>query len=419
MLPAFLPTRYLLNPRARQVGLGDDARAEILSRKAADKAFREISSWKEYAPTPLRSLDGLARRLGLESLLYKDEAGRLGLGSFKALGGPYGVLGVLLSHLREEEGVEVPSSEALRNGRYAHLLDEVTVTCASTGNHGRAVALGARLFGCRSVVFLPSGTAPDRVEAIREVGARVAPVDGSYDDAVARAAREAEERGWYVVSDTAYPGYVEVPARIMQGYTVMVREVLQELSGDAPAIDGSGPDTGSTDRRPEVSLPTHVFLQAGVGGMAAAVSGYLRETLGPRSPVIVVVEPDEADCLFECALAGAPGPSRGSLETSMSCLACREASILAWPILEASADAFLTLPDPAVEDTLRLLEAGTADDPSIRSRPSGVAGLAGLAASLMEPSLSEPLGLGADSRVLVFGTEGPGSIPAPTRKDES
>ena len=419
MLPTFLPTRYLLNPRARQGGPSDDAGTEILSREAADAAFREISSWREYAPTPLRSLDGLARRLGLDSLLYKDEASRLDLGSFKALGGPYGVLGVLFSHLREEEGVEAPSSRALRSGRYAHLLDEVTVTCASTGNHGRAVALGARLFGCRSVVFLPSGTAPDRVEAIREVGARVIPVDGSYDDAVARAAREAEERGWYVVSDTAYPGYVEVPARIMRGYTVMVREVLQELSGDTPSIDGSGPDTRSTDRRTDVRLPTHVFLQAGVGGMAAAVSGYLREALGPRCPVTVVVEPDEADCLFECALAGAPGPSRGSLETSMSCLACREASILAWPILEISADAFLTLPDPAVADTVRLLETGTANDPPIRSRPSGVAGLAGLMASLMEPTLSGPLGLGADSRVLVFGTEGPGPGSDPTRKDES
>jgi diaminopropionate ammonia-lyase len=225
------------------------------------------------------------------------------------------------------------------------------------------------------------------VRAIEELGASVEMVSGSYDDAVARADARARECGWVVVSDTAYPGYEEIPRQIMQGYTVMVREALEQL--------------------PAGSIPTHAFAQAGVGGLAAAVTGHLWESLGRRRPWTVVVEPAEADGLLESALRGRPTPSRGSLVTSLDCLACRNVSTQAWVILESGADAFLTISDRAAEETVGLLAYGLDGDPPVRSRPSGVAGLAGLIAALFEPSLSTPLDLTRDSRVLIFGSEGP------------
>lgn len=389
MIPQVLPTRYFLNPRAeRDRPYGVEERS-VLDAEANAVAFREITSWDGYEPTPLLALPHLARGLGVGSLWYKDEGDRLGLGSFKALGGAYGVFQVLKRAL-EGSGTGPVTSADLLGGAHRDAARRVTVTCASLGNHGRSVAWGASRFGGRAVIFLPEDTAASRVSAIERLGARIAPVRGSYDDAVVTAAKRAEEEGWFVVSDTAYPGYEEIPRFIMQGYTVMVREALAQLGEEEP--------------------PTHVFLQAGVGGLAAAVTGFLWEKLGPRRPVVAVVEPTEADCLFETALAGRPRPSRGSLGTAMSCLACRDPSTLAWKILEAGADAFLTVPDYAAVETVRTLARGMGGDPPIQSQPSGVAGLAGLVATSFEPTLSNPLNLGENSVVLVFGSEGPASM---------
>jgi len=349
MLPFVLPIRYLLNPRANPSLPYGPVQQEVLNREAHSAAFQEISSWAGYAPTPLRELGGMA----------------------KALGGIYGVFRVLQAHLVQESG----------------LSSDFTVTCASVGNHGRAVARGAEMFGCRAVVFLPFHTSPHRVEAIEKLGARTVPVEGSFDDAVVMAAREGERNGWSVVADTTFPGYQDVPRYIMQGYTVMAKEVLEQLPG--------------------ALLPTHIFLQAGVGGLAAAVAGHFWDNLGERRPRVVVVEPAEADCLFESALGTVPAPSIGSLRTSMDCLACREASGLAWKILEEGADAFLTIPDFAAEEGVKLLAQGQSGDLSLLTQPSGAAGLAGLIAASFEPTLAAPLGLGEDSRVLVIGSEGP------------
>jgi diaminopropionate ammonia-lyase len=389
MIPQVLPTRYFLNPRAdrdRPYGVWERS---VLDADSNARAFREISSWDGYEPTRLLALPHLARELGIGSLWYKDEGSRLGLGSFKALGGAYGVFQVLRREL-ERVGTGPVTSADILGGKFRDAVRRVTVTCASLGNHGRSVAWGASRFGCRAVIFLPDDTAPDRVNAIEGLGARIVPVRGSYDDAVAVAAKRAEEDGWFVVSDTAYPGYEEIPRFVMQGYTVMVREALAQLG--------------------EENLPTHVFLQAGVGGLAGAVAGFLWEELGPRRPVVTVVEPTEADCLFETALAGHLRPSRGNLGTAMSCLACRDPSTLAWQILETGADAFLTVPDYAAVETVGLLARGGGGDPPIQSQPSGVAGLAGLVATSFEPTLSGPLNLGENSVVLVFGSEGPAKV---------
>lgn len=393
MIPNVLPVRYLLCLRPRPAPPSGSGRPGTLDLDGHEAAFREISSWSGYAPTPLRGLTGLAQRLGVGSLWYKDEATRLGLGSFKALGGIYGVYRAL----EDAVGSAGPRRQATRPRgataaptglrRPTALGSGLTVTCASVGNHGRAVARGAAMFGCRAVVFLPSHTPPGRVRAIRELGAVVVPVDGTYDDAVERAAREAMEHGWIVVSDTAYPGYEEIPRHIMQGYSVMARETLEQL--------------------PTGLLPTHVFLQAGVGGMAAAVTAHFREALGPICPRVVVVEPQEADCLLESALADRPTAARGSLSTSMECLACRNPSTAAWEILAEGADAFVTIPDRASEETVALLASGVDGDPQVYTQPSGAAGLAGLLAAIREPALAEALRLGRESRVLVFGSEGP------------
>jgi diaminopropionate ammonia-lyase len=386
MIPQVLPTRYFLNPRAdRGLSYGPLERA-VYTGADGDAAFREISCWSDYAPTPLRPLPWLAGRLGIRGLLYKDEGSRLGLGSFKALGGAYGVFQVLRHRILAAGWGPVTSADLL-SGRHREIVGGVTVVCASLGNHGRSVAWGAAMFGCRATVFLPADTASDRVSAIEALGARIVPVPGDYDDAVALAAERAREEGWDVVSDTAWPGYEEVPRSIMHGYTVMVREALDQLPGG--------------------ELPTHVFVQAGVGGLAAAVTAFLWERLGTRRPLVAVVEPAAADCLFESALRGGISATPGTLDTAMSCLACRYPSTLAWRILERGADVFLTLPDYGAEETTALLAQGSGGDPAIASQPSGVAGLAGLLAAAFEPTLSGPLDLGENSVVMVFGSEGP------------
>jgi diaminopropionate ammonia-lyase len=329
----------------------------------------------------------MAHALGIDTLLYKDEGSRFGLGSFKALGGMYGVYRTLLTSLERETGRGDLSSADFSRDPFAQLLSGFTVTCASAGNHGKAVARGAEMFGCRSVVFLPSHTSPHRVKAIRGLGARISLVDGSFDDAVVRAAEEADANGWAVVADTTFPGYEEVPRYIMQGYTILAREVLDQTAGQP--------------------LPTHVFLQAGVGGLAAAVTGHLWYSLGVDRPRVIVVEPSEADCFLESALRESPNPAHGTLRTSMECLACRNVSGLAWEILREGADAYLTISDHTAEEAVAALAQGVEGDAPILSQPSGAAGLGGLLAAAMEPTFSEPLGLGKKSRVLVFGSEGP------------
>jgi diaminopropionate ammonia-lyase len=243
------------------------------------------------------------------------------------------------------------------------------------------------MFGCRCVIFLPKGAARDRVAGIRALGAETVETPGNYDDAVQEAQYTASEEGWYVVSDTAYEGYDEVPRHVMQGYTVMAREAMEQM--------------------PQGDPPSHVFLQAGVGGLAAAVVAYLWETLGPQRPRATVVEPTEADCLLETALNSRLTPSRGSLGTSMDCLACRNPSTLAWPLLREGADAFLSIPDYSAEETVALLGHGWEGDPPLLTQPSGAAGITGLLAASFEPALAGPLDLGEDSRVLVFLSEGP------------
>lgn len=353
-LSGFVPNRLVDRVRAYTPG--------ILGGRNFDEAWREIRAWPGYVPTPLVALPSLAASLSIAGLQYKDESGRFGLGSFKALGGAYAVAKL---------------AAAAPDAR------KFTVTCATDGNHGRAVAWGAQRAGCRCVIFVHGGVSAGRVAAIEAYGAEVRRVEGNYDDSVREAARVAAESGWTVVSDTSYAGYSEIPGMVMQGYAVLVEECLQQGA-----------------------RPTHVFVQGGVGGLAAAVAAHLWERLGSRRPTLVVVEPDRADCLLRSAQAGEVRSVEGALDTIMAGLACGEPSLIAWEILRDAADAFMSIPDEAAMDAMRTLATPRDGDPVIIGGESGVAGLAGLLAAAADPKVRDRLQLGDGAHVLVVGTEG-------------
>lgn len=378
---------WTLNPDAAPAVPYPPALERIIGGGAHREALAEISAWPGYAPTPLRTAAKLASGLGLESVWVKDESGRFGLGSFKALGGAYGIRRVM----------EVPASRAAPS---AGKPDEghaatPTVICASDGNHGRSVAWGARMFGCDAIVYLPGHVTEVRADAIRSFGARVVRVDGEYDDAVAQAARDAERNGWTVISDTSYPGYMEIPRHVMVGYTIMLSEVL-DVCQPTPDVY---PPTHT------VCPPTHVFIQGGVGGLAAAVIGHLWERLGEDRPVAVIVEPASSDGLLQSALAGEPRASRGDLHTIMAGLSCREISPLAWEIVGKGAHAFMTVPEDGIAPLMRAAARGELGEP-FQGGESGVAGLLGLIEVARDEERRRAIGLDERSRVLVFNTEG-------------
>ena len=354
----------------------------IMNAAGHAAAFDEITRWPGYAPTALVPLDDVARALGLAAVHYKDEGGRFGLGSFKALGGAYAVrqhlAGVLEAHLGH-----AVTTEALLAGRHRALTETVTVTTATDGNHGRSVAWGAQLFGCRAVIYIHQTVSAGRQAAIERYGATVVRTPGVYDDAVRQAAADAAANRWTVVSDTSYPGYRDIPRAVMHGYTVMVEEALRQW--------------------PAAGAPTHAFVQGGVGALPAAVAAHLWQRLGARRPRFIVVEPERAACLFASARAGKPTAVTGKLDTMMAGLACGEVSTLAWEMLMRAADAFMTIPDQGAIDAMRLL----ADHrPPVVAGESAVAGLAALRAVAGDASTRAALRLGPDSRVLVFGSEG-------------
>ncbi len=379
-MPFDQPFRCLLNPNHGTPGV------VVLNAAGARRARAEITSWPGYAPTPLAPLPDAAAEAGVASVHLKDEAGRFGLGSVKALGGAYAVRNALLSELARRGDAPHATTADLLSGRHAEAARAVTVCCATNGNHGRSVAWGARRFGAACRVFVPEGVSAGRAEAIAAFGAAVARVPGSYDDAVRAVAAAAARDGWLVVSDTSYPGYTEVPREVMQGYRLMPAEAFEQM----PAA------------------PTHVFIQAGAGGVAAAVSAEARASLSP-APALVVVEPERAACLLASAEAGravaVQGAAGGALDTVMACLACGEPSLLAWQELERSAAAFLAIPDAAAVAAMRWL-AGRGPGQGVVSGESGGAGLAGLLLAAGDPAARAALGLDADSRVLLFSTEG-------------
>uniref|UniRef100_UPI003F499C57 diaminopropionate ammonia-lyase n=1 Tax=Cupriavidus necator TaxID=106590 RepID=UPI003F499C57 len=381
-----LKLQSILNPAATPSATYGARQQAVLGGAAFARAAVQIRRWPGYAPTPLVALDGLAGAAGVAQILYKDEGGRFGLGSFKALGGAYAVSRLLVREIASRLGVSDVSVDDLLSGRYADVVRDITVTCATDGNHGRSVAWGAQRFGCQCVIYIHATVSEGRKAAIEQYGALVVRTAANYDDSVRQAADDAARLGRFVVSDTSYEGYMEVPKDVMQGYAVMADEALHQL--------------------PDGQLPTHVFLQGGVGGLAAAVCAHFWEVLGDKRPRFIVVEPDKAACLYESARAGKPVAVHGDLDTVMAGLACGEVSLLAWEVLHPGAHAFLTIDDASALDSVRLLADSRYGDTPIVAGESAVAGLAGCLGAMADPAVREQLGLTAASRVLVFGSEG-------------
>jgi len=321
-----------------------------------------------YAPTPLHRLDGLARALGVGALRVKDESYRFGLNAFKGLGAAWA-----LHRIRE------------------HRAGPFTVSTATAGNHGRAVAWAARQLGLPAVVFVPDKAAPARIESIRREGARVELVAGSYEDAVRRSAETSAGLGWQVVADVGYDGYLEIPHWIAEGYSTLFAETDEQLAREG----AGGPDV--------------VLVQAGVGGLLQAAVDHYRAKAS--QPMLGAVEPAEADALFASINTpdGDPVPSRGRQDSIMAGLNCHALSLSAWPVVRRGVELFLTVEDRYAEAAMRRLARPEPGDPAITAGESGAAGLAGLLALLEAPELAAARGflhLGPASRVLLINTEG-------------
>jgi diaminopropionate ammonia-lyase len=344
------------------------------------RARAEITAWPGYAPTPLIALPEIAAAAKIAAVYYKDEGPRFGLGSFKALGGAYAVQKLLTTELSRRGIANNATAAELEAGTYAEATKAITITCATDGNHGRSVAWGCQRFHASCVIFVhPEVSAPRRA-AIAAFGAEIREVPGTYDDSVRAAQHAADAEAWHVVSDTSWPGYLEIPRDVMQGYRLMAEEALFALA----------------------TPPSHAFIQGGVGGVAAAVAVQLR-THGAPACRLIVAEPDRAACLLASAEAGLLTAVTGPLDTLMAGLACGEPSLLAWQELERAAFAFMAVPDAAAVECMRLLAR--------RPRPivageSATAGLAALLLAAREPYARAALGLDKDSQVLLFGTEG-------------
>jgi len=375
---------HFANPAAGSSHQYSQVQRDILSVDKAQKAINEIKNWPNYAPTPLHSLKAMAVDSKFADIWYKDESHRFGLKSFKALGGAYAVLCQLQKVIKLALNKEA-SIKDLLDHKYQDALANTVISCATDGNHGRSVAWGAQLFGVPCIIYIHKDVSVGREQAMQAFGAQVIRITGNYDASVRQAASDAKECGRLIVSDTSYEGYLEVPKDVALGYTVMLAEVVDQLAGE---------------------IPSHIFIQGGVGGLASAVAGYFWDLWGDKRPRLIVVEPIEANCLQRSAMAGKVQHVEGDLETLMAGLACGEVSVLAWEILANGADDFMTLSEEAVAPTMCLLANGNAGECQIEAGESAVAGLAAAVIASQEPHYRTVLGLDEQSKVLVFGTEG-------------
>ena len=353
----------------------------------AKKAHDFHAGFAQYSQTPLTSLPGLAKALGVESIQVKDESYRFGLNAFKVLGGSY-ALGRYIAKTLGENIENLPANRILSD-EVREKLGQLTFVTATDGNHGRGVAWTANQLGQKSVVYMPKGSAQERLDNIRAEGADASITDMNYDDAVRLADKHAREYGWVMVQDTAWEGYTDIPLWIMQGYTTMGYEMMSQLE----------------------ERPTHLFLQAGVGSMAGAMAGFFAGLYGENRPKIIIVEPNRADCLFRTAKAndGTLHSVTGDMNTIMAGLACGEPCSIGWKVLESVADGFLSVPESVAADGMRILASPCRGDSPIVSGESGAAAFGAAANILLDQELADvkqQLGLDAHSRLLFISTEG-------------
>lgn len=370
----------------------EDKELEIMAlcNVKAARAFHE--SFPQYKVTPLAELKELAKLYGIDKLCVKDESYRFGLNAFKVLGGSFAMARYIAGELGRD--VSEMTYDYFTSQKLREEFGQATFFTATDGNHGRGVAWAANKLGQKAVVHMPKGSTKTRFDNIAREGAQVTIEEVNYDDCVRMAAAEAAAtpRG-VVVQDTAWEGYEEIPAWIMQGYGTMASEAAEQL------------------REAGVDRPTHIFIQAGVGSLAGAVQGYFANLFPENPPTTVVMEAQAADCLYKGAVAadGKPRIVGGDLQTIMAGLACGEPNTISWEILRNHAGFFVSCPDWVAAKGMRMLGAPCKGDPQVVSGESGAVGM-GLAAALMEDNtyreLREAIGLGKDSKVLIFSTEG-------------
>lgn len=366
------------------------AKAPGIPHIVSEQIQRSVAAFHQslpgYATTPLACLPNLAAGLGIEDLWVKDEALRLDLKAYKVLGASYAVGRVLAQKL----GFNGPSITFTELKSQASKFHDVTFVTATDGNHGRAVAWAARKLGCRAVVYMPQGSAEVRLEAVRELGAEAATIDGNYDDAVRLAAKQARARGWILLQDSSWKGYEEIPRYIMQGYATLLTEAFEQLGA---------------------KRPTHLFVQTGGGSLAAGLLAFLCHKFGAERPFFTVVESMQADCYFRSANTGNGRPVivSGDLNTIMAGLACGEPSAIGWKILKAHADAFVSCSDEVTRRGMRLLGNPLNGDDRVISGESGAVTTGLVFALLNNPKykrMAQMLRLTDASKVLLFSTEG-------------
>ena len=364
---------------------------EILSEKVSREVMDFHKSFPMYSETPLRDMKNLAGELGLGRIYVKDESYRFGLNAFKVLGGSYAIGNYLAKKLGKSI-TEMPYNVLISDDVREELGEMVFVT-ATDGNHGRGVAWTANQLKQKSVVLMPKGSSLERLENIRAEGADAYITDLNYDDAVRKANSIAEENGWVMVQDTAWAGYEDIPTWIIQGYSTMGYEAFEQLKAIGE------------------EKPTHIFLQAGVGSMAAAITGLFSSVYGEDRPIITIVEPNKADCLYRTAEAN-DGQLRvvsGDMDTIMAGLACGEPCTIGWEILKDYADFFISCPDFTAAEGMRMMGNPPRGDEKVISGESGAATLGCVAEIMTNENLAwmrEKLQLNQSSRVLFFSTEG-------------
>ena len=325
-----------------------------------DEAIKSISGWETYTPTPLIKLNKLKEELGVKEIYYKDEDKRFDLKSFKALGGAFAV-----NKIANEKG-------------------NITVATATAGNHGRSVAWGAQRLQLKCKIFISEFVSETRAEAMRNLGADVIRVKGNYDSSLKECIKQSEKNNWEIVQDVSWEGYKKVPKLIMAGYTIMIKEILDEI---------------------EANSITHVFLQAGVGGMAGAmIAGFAK--LSEKIPKFIIVEPESADCVFKSIKNNKPISVDIKKETVMGGMSCGDVSSVAWEILKNSANYCLTISDEAISSAVALLAESKLSENKIIAGECAVPGIIALIGAFNNKDYLNKLELNSNSKILLFGCEG-------------
>lgn len=331
-----------------------------------------------YDPSPCVDAPALASDVGIGALFLKDETDRMGLGAFKALGGAYAIIIMLLARAERECGAPLPVDAQLLDA-LKPLAQHMTFCCASAGNHGMSVAVGASLVGATAVIYLAETVPDDFAKRLEAKGAEVRREGAGYDASMDAARTACDSNGWVLVSDSSWPGCEEFPLAIMKGYAMMTDEIARQCN-----------ETGN--------WPTHVFLQGGVGGLAGGLANHIRLAWA-KQPAIIIVEPKSAACLLESARAGA-SLRINAVDSNMGRLDCAEPSMLAFEVLRNTADAFVTISNEEAEGAVDTLKSA-----ELTTTPSGAAGYAGLAAISGNKDLKSRLGIDENTRALCFVTE--------------